>query len=213
MTADLLAEWADRVVISVPMHTATMVEKARPHLPELPHEKRARFVSQYGVSDYDADVLANDQALAAWFEQAAEGADKPKSVANWVINDLLGQLNANGQTLTETILQPVQLRDLVSMIESGKVSNSQAKEVFSILLTDGGEPSAIAKARGFEQVSDTRLLDGFIDQVLAANEKLVTEIKAGNTKGINALKGQVIKLSGGQANPKVVGDLLEQRLR
>ena len=197
----------------VPMHTATMVEKARPHLPELPHEKRARFVSQYGVSDYDADVLANDQALAAWFEQAAEGADKPKSVANWVINDLLGQLNANGQTLTETILQPVQLRDLVGMIESGKVSNSQAKEVFSILLTDGGEPSAIAKARGFEQVSDTRLLDGFIDQVLAANEKLVTEIKAGNTKGINALKGQVIKLSGGQANPKVVGDLLEQRLR
>ena len=165
------------------------------------------------MSDYDADVLASDQALAKWFEQAAEGAAKPKSIANWVLNDFLGHLNAAGQTLADAQLQPAQLRELVAMIDAGKVSNLQAKEVFSALFTEGGDPAAIAKAKGFEQVSDTSLLDGFIDQVLAANEKLVAEIKAGNAKGINALKGQVIKLSGGQANPKVVGELLEQRLR
>ncbi len=197
----------------VPIHTGPMVEKVRPTLPELPHEKRARFLSQYGLSDYDADVLASDQALARWFEQATEGAAKPKSIANWVLNDFLGQLNAAGQTLADSQLQPAQLRDLVAMVDAGKVSNLQAKEIFSVLVTEGGDPSAIAKVKGFEQVSDTSLLDGFIDQVLAANEKLVAEIKAGNAKGINALKGQVIKLSGGQANPKVVGELLEQRLR
>ena len=197
----------------VPIHTGPMVEKVRPTLPELPHEKRARFLSQYGLSDYDADVLASDQALAAWFEQAADGAAKPKSIANWVLNDFLGQLNAAGHTLADSRLKPAQLRELVAMIDASKVSNLQAKEIFSVLVTEGGDPAAIAKARGFEQVSDTSLLDGFIDQVLAANEKLVAEIKAGNAKGINALKGQVIKLSGGQANPKIVGELLEQRLR
>ena len=99
------------------------------------------------------------------------------------------------------------------MLSSGQITNAQGKDIFSVLVTEGGDPAAIAKAKGFEQVSDTSLLDGFIDQVLAANEKLVAEIKAGNAKGINALKGQVIKLSGGQANPKIVGELLEQRLR
>jgi aspartyl-tRNA(Asn)/glutamyl-tRNA(Gln) amidotransferase subunit B len=196
----------------VPLHTAELVEKVRPGLPELPHDKRTRFVSQYGVSEYDASVLASDQALAAWFEAAAVNSAKPKSIANWVINELLGALNAAGQTLEDSPIKPTQLNQLVGMVEANQISNNQAKEVFAEMASQGGEPAAIAKAKGFEQVSDTSALEGFIDQVLAENEKLVADIKAGNTKGINALKGQVIKLSGGKANPKVVGELLDQRL-
>lgn len=196
----------------VPVHTTTLVEKVRPSLPEAPHDKRERFVNQYGVSAYDADVLASDQALANWFEQAAVGATKPKSIANWVINDLLGQLNANSQTLEESIIQPVQLNQLVGLVEANQISNQQAKEVFAEMAQNGGDPAAIAKAKGFEQVSDTGLLDSLIDQVIAENEALVAGIKAGNAKGINALKGQVIKLSGGKANPRLVGELLDKRL-
>ncbi len=196
----------------VPLHTAEMVAALRPGLPELPHDKRARFVTQYEISDYDASVLASDQALANWFEQAAQGAAKPKSIANWVINDLLGVLNGAGETITDAKLQPAQLQALVGMVEGNKISNNQAKEVFAEMASTGGEPAAIAAGKGFEQVSDTGLLDGYVAQVLAANEKLVSEIKGGNAKGINALKGQVIKLSGGKANPKVVGELLEKHL-
>jgi aspartyl-tRNA(Asn)/glutamyl-tRNA(Gln) amidotransferase subunit B len=196
----------------VPLHTAEMVTRLRPTLPELPHDKRARFVSQYEISDYDASVLASDQALANWFEQAAEGSAKPKSIANWVINDLLGVLNGAGETLADSRIQPAQLKALVGMVEANKISNNQAKDVFAEMAANGGEPAAIATAKGFEQVSDTGLIDGYIAQVIAANEKLVSEIKAGNAKGINALKGQVIKLSGGKANPKTVGELLEKHL-
>lgn len=196
----------------VPLHTAKLVEKLRPTLPELPHDKRERFVSQYGISAYDADVLASDQALAQWFEQAATGSSRPKSIANWVINDLLGMLNASGQQLHESAIQPAQLNQLVAMVEGNQISNNQAKEVFSAMAQQGGDPAAIAKAKGFEQVSDTGLLDSLIDQVIADNAKLVAEIQAGNAKGINALKGQVIKLSGGKANPRLVGEMLDKRL-
>lgn len=196
----------------VPLHTETMVSEISKTLPELPHEKRARFVSQYDVSEYDANVLASDLELAAWFELAAAGSAKPKSIANWVINDLLGNLNASGQALADSLVKPVHIKTLVGMVEGNQISNNQAKEVFAEMAANGGEPGEIAKAKGFEQTSDTGLIDGLIEQVIAANEKLVSEIKAGNAKGINALKGQVIKLSGGKANPRLVGELLDKRL-
>lgn len=196
----------------LPVHTARMVEEVAARVPELPHQKRERFVRDYGVSDYDAGVLASERSLADWFETSAIGPAKPKSVANWILNDLLGHLNAAGQTLTEIPLQPAQLAALAGMVEEGKITSHQAREVFSELFAVGGDPAAIASAKGFEQVSDTAAIEALIEEVLANNASTVAEIQKGNTKAVNALRGQVIKLSGGKANPRLVGELLDKRL-
>ncbi len=195
----------------LPVRTQDAVERIRPTLPELPHDKRERFVREFGVSEYDAGVLSSERPLADWFERAAAGADRPKSVANWMINDLLGRLNAEGVALADCRVAPDQFGALVKLVDSGKINNNQAKEVFAEMFQTGGAPDQIATTRGFEQVSDSGMIDQFIDQVLAANAATVADIQNGNTKAINALRGQVIKLSGGKANPRLVGELLDKR--
>ncbi|MES2705932.1 MAG: Asp-tRNA(Asn)/Glu-tRNA(Gln) amidotransferase subunit GatB [Verrucomicrobiota bacterium] len=197
----------------LPLHTADLVAAARVQVPELPHEKRARFVRDCGLTEYDAGVLAGEKALADYFETAAAGASRPKTIANWIINDLLSALNGAGLTLVENPVSPSHLRELAALVDDGKINGAQAKEVFTELFATGAAPADIVKAKGLEQVSDTGFLDEIITQVLAANADAVEKIKAGNDKAINALKGQVMKLSQGKANPKVVGDLLETRLK
>jgi aspartyl-tRNA(Asn)/glutamyl-tRNA(Gln) amidotransferase subunit B len=198
----------------LPLHTADLVAAARTLVPELPHEKRARFVRDSGLTEYDAGVLAGEKALADYFEAAAAGATRPKSIANWIINDLLSALNAASLPLESNPVSATHLRELAALVDDGKINGAQAKEVFAELFAKpGAAPADIVKAKGLEQVSDTGFLDDIITQVLAANADAVEKIKAGNDKAINALKGQVMKLSQGKANPKVVGDLLEARLK
>jgi aspartyl-tRNA(Asn)/glutamyl-tRNA(Gln) amidotransferase subunit B len=197
----------------LPLHTADLIAAARKRVPELPHEKRARFVKEGGLTEYDAGVLASEKALADYFEAAATGAGKPKTIANWIINDLLSALNAASLTFSENPVSAAHLRELAALVDDGKINNAQAKEVFTELFATGAAPAQIVKTKGLEQVSDTGFLDEIITQVLAANADAVEKIKAGNDKAINALKGQVMKLSQGKANPKVVGDLLEARLK
>jgi aspartyl-tRNA(Asn)/glutamyl-tRNA(Gln) amidotransferase subunit B len=197
----------------VPVRTAVLVSEARSRLPELPRAKRARFERQYGLSAYDAGVLANDLALAGYFETAAKGAQKPKSVANWILNDLQSALADGERTIADCPVSPAALNELVNLVEAGTISGKQAKEVFSEMFVSGKTAAAIVKDKGIEQLSDAAALEGLCDQVITANPKPVADFKAGHTASLNFLKGQLIKLSKGTANPAMVGEILERKLR
>jgi aspartyl-tRNA(Asn)/glutamyl-tRNA(Gln) amidotransferase subunit B len=198
----------------LPLHTEPLVEKVRPLLPELPHQKRARFEADYGCSAYDASVLSSEQALAAYFEGAvaAQPGVPAKKLANWVINDLLGALKTAEVGIEDCPISAAALADLVATIESGKISGSQAKEVFAEMLTTGAAAADIIKQKGFEQVSDTGALEAMVDEILAANPDKVAEVKGGNEKAMNWFTGQLMKASKGKANPKILSDLLRSKL-
>jgi aspartyl-tRNA(Asn)/glutamyl-tRNA(Gln) amidotransferase subunit B len=196
----------------LPVRTTAWLAEVRERLPELPHTKRARFVRDHGLTPYDAGVLTGEPALAAYFEEAATGAAKPKTVANWIINELLGRLNEGQTPFARNPVPAGALRELVSLVDGGSISGARAKEVFSEMFATGAAPADIVKAKGFTQVSDTGALDGFVQQVLAANPDLVARIQAGEAKVINVLVGQVMKASGGKANPKLVSELLGKAL-
>ncbi len=197
----------------LPVRTAAILSRVREHLPELPHEKVERFESQYQITHYDASVLASDRTLADWYETAAAGSSAPKKVANWVINNLLAELNGRGLGIDECPVAPAALTGLVDLVESGKVSNNQGREIFAHLFDHPGEsPAAIAKAKGFEP-ADSGEIEGFVDQAIAANPGPVAEVQGGNDKAANFLVGQVMKLSKGKANPKQVTELVLRRIR
>jgi aspartyl-tRNA(Asn)/glutamyl-tRNA(Gln) amidotransferase subunit B len=196
----------------VPVKTDVLVAEVRDRVPELPKAKRARFVQQYQVSPYDAAVLANDLELAKYFEAAAQGAKKFKNVANWILNDLQNALSAAGKTIGDCPIPPEALDELVNLIDSGTISGKQGKEVFAEMFATGSSASAIVKEKGIEQLSDVSAIEALCDQVIAANPKPVADFKAGNVASLNFLKGQVIKLSKGKANPQLAGQILERKL-
>lgn len=196
----------------MPVRTDGLVAFARAALPELPAAKRSRYVAQYGVSPYDAAVLADDEELARYFETAAEGASKPKAVANWVLNDLISAVSAVGGTYADCALPPAGLAELVTLIDSGKISGKQGKEVFAEMFASGKPATVIVKEKGMEQLSDAGAIEALCDQVIAAHPKPVADFKAGNPAPLNFLKGQVIKLSKGQANPALTGEILARKL-
>src|SRR5947207_411077 len=197
----------------VPVRTEVLLPDARARIPELPKKKRARFVQQYEVSSYDAGVLANDLELARFFEAAAKGARKSKNVANWILNDLQNALSTAGKTISDCPIPPGALDELVNLIDSGKISSKQAKEVFAEMFASGKSATAIVQEKGIEQLSDVAAIEAFCDQVIASNPKPAADFKAGNAASLNFLKGQVIKLSNGKANPAMVGEILERKLK
>jgi aspartyl-tRNA(Asn)/glutamyl-tRNA(Gln) amidotransferase subunit B len=196
----------------VPVRSAALLEEVRSRIPELPKAKRARFVKEYAVSLYDAGVLANDLELARYFETAAKGARKPKSVANWILNDLQSALGASERAIGNCPIPPQALDELVNLIDSGKISSKQGKDVFAEMFATGKSAAAIVKEKGIEQLSDERAIEALCDQVIAANPKPAADFKAGNAASLNFLKGQVIKLSKGKANPAMVGEILRRKL-
>jgi aspartyl-tRNA(Asn)/glutamyl-tRNA(Gln) amidotransferase subunit B len=197
----------------VPVKTDVLVAEVRDRVPELPKAKRARFVQQYHVSPYDAAVLANDLELAEYFEAAAKGAKKAKNIANWILNDLRNAISAAGRNIHDCPIPPEALDELVNLIDSGKISGKQGKEVFAEMFATGKRASAIVKEKGIEQLSDSSAIEALCDEVIAANPKPVADFKAGNVASLNFLKGQVIKLSKGKANPQLVGEILERKLK
>jgi aspartyl-tRNA(Asn)/glutamyl-tRNA(Gln) amidotransferase subunit B len=197
----------------VPVKTDVLLADVRARVPELPKAKRARFVEQYQVSPYDAGVLANDLDLAGYFETAAKGAKKPKSIANWILNDLQNALSAAGKTIYDCPIPPEALDELVNLIDSGKISGKQGKEVFAEMFASGKRAAAIVKEKGIEQLSDSSAIKALCDEVIAANPKPVADFKAGNVASLNFLKGQVMKLSKGKANPQLAGEILERKLK
>ena len=197
----------------VPVKTEVLLPDARARIPELPKAKRARFVQQYEVSPYDAGVLANDLELARYFEAAAKGARKSKNVANWILNDLQNALSTAGKTISDCPIPPEALDELVNLIDSGQISGKQGKEVFAEMFASGKRAGDIVKEKGIEQLSDASAIEAFCDQVIAANPKPAADFKAGNAASLNFLKGQVMKLSKGKANPRLAGEILERKLR
>jgi aspartyl-tRNA(Asn)/glutamyl-tRNA(Gln) amidotransferase subunit B len=197
----------------VPVKTDALVAEVRQRVPELPKAKRARFVEQYQVSPYDAAVLANDLDLARYFEAAARGAHKPKNIANWILNDLQNALSDAGKSIGDCPIPPEALDELVNLIDSGKISGKQGKEVFAEMFATRKRATAIVKEKGIEQLSDLSAIEAICDKVIGANPKPVADFKAGNLASLNFLKGQVIKLSKGKANPQMVGEILERKLK
>ena len=197
----------------LPVRTANLVAKVQAILPELPHQKVARFEEDFQITHYDASVLASDGALADFYETAAKGAKSPKKVANWVINNLLGELKERELEIGDCPIAAEKIGSLLDLVEGGTISNNQAKEVFVELFeSPNSQPAEIAKAKGFEPV-DSSEVDGFIDQAIAANPGPAGEVAEGNDKAANFLTGQVMKLSRGKANPKQVTEAILAKLR
>lgn len=197
----------------LPVRSEGLLNEVRHRLPELPGAKRARFIEQYQVSPYDAGVLADELELARYFETAAQGARKPKSVANWILNDLQNALTNNGLTIAESPLAAGALDELVNLIDEGRISSKQGKDVFAEMFASGRYARAIVAEKGIAQLSDTGALEALCDEVIAAHPKPAADFRAGHAASLNFLKGQVMKLSQGKANPGLVGEILERKLQ
>ncbi len=196
----------------LPVDTRAFMDEVRTRRPELPGEKRDRFVAQYGITAYDASVLASEKALAEFYDAVAKDAKDAKTAANLVINDLLSALSAAEKTVEECPFPAAHLGELVNIIYSGAISSKQGKEVFAEMFATGNAPAAIIQEKGMEQMSDTGALEALCKQAIEASPKAVAEYKAGKVAAINAIKGQVMKLSQGKANPGVVNELLTKLL-
>ncbi|WP_119391671.1 Asp-tRNA(Asn)/Glu-tRNA(Gln) amidotransferase subunit GatB [Taklimakanibacter lacteus] len=179
-------------------------------LPELPDEKRDRFIKDYGLSAYDADVLIAERASAAYFETVAKGRDG-KTAANWVINELFGRLNKEGKDIENTPVSADQLGAVIDLIQAGTISGKIAKDVFEIVWTEGGNPAEIVEKRGLRQVTDTGAIEKAVDDIIAGNPDKVEQVKAKPTM-LGWFVGQVMKTTGGKANPQAVNQILRQKL-
>jgi aspartyl-tRNA(Asn)/glutamyl-tRNA(Gln) amidotransferase subunit B len=186
------------------------VDELAASLPELPDARRTRFVEKLGLGAYDAGVLTADKDTADYFETVAKGRDA-KAAANWVLNDLAGRLNREGLAIGDSPVSSTQLGGIIDLIASGAISGKIAKDVFDIVWTDGGDPAAIVEARGLKQVTDTGALEKVVDQIIAANPDKVADAKA-KPAALGWFVGQVMKASGGKANPQAVNALLKQKL-
>lgn len=190
--------------------TAEFVEDLKQHLPELPDQKRARFMKDFGLSAYDANVLVAERENADYFEAVAKGRDG-KLAANWVINELFGRLNKEGKAIDESPMSAAQLGAIVDLIASNAISGKIAKDLFEIVWTEGGDPAEIVDKRGMKQVTDTAAIEKVVDEVIAANPDKVEQAKA-KPSMIGWFVGQVMKASGGKANPAAVNDILKNKL-
>ncbi|WP_430512146.1 Asp-tRNA(Asn)/Glu-tRNA(Gln) amidotransferase subunit GatB [Pannonibacter phragmitetus] len=190
--------------------TQAYVDELALHLPELPDDKKARFVADYGLTPYDADVLVAEKVSADFFESVAKGRDA-KMAANWVINELFGRLNKEGLTIETSPVNAGQLGGIIDLIKEGTISGKIAKDLFEIIWTEGGEPAAVVEARGMKQVTDLGAIEAVVDQIIAANPDKVAQAKEKPTL-LGWFVGQVMKESKGKANPQAVNDLLKAKI-
>ncbi len=187
------------------------VDEIEANLPELPDAKKARFVSDFNLSDYDASVLTADLDTADYFELVANGRDG-KSSANWVINELFGRLKKDEKDITESPVTPAQLGGIIDLIASDAISGKIAKDLFEIVYTEGGDPAQIVEDKGMKQVTDLGPIEAALDEIIAANPAQVEKAQA-NPKLAGWFVGQVMKATGGKANPKAVNELVAQKLK
>jgi len=186
------------------------VEALSKNLPELPDDKKARLVDTLGLSAYDASVLVSEKPIADYFEKVASGRDG-KLAANWVINDLLGALNKSGKDIENAPVSPEQLGAILDLIKEGTISGKIAKDLFEIVLNEGGDPRQLVESRGMKQVTDTGAIEKAVDDVIAANPDKVEQARAKPTMA-GWFVGQVMKATGGKANPQAVNDLVKAKL-
>jgi aspartyl-tRNA(Asn)/glutamyl-tRNA(Gln) amidotransferase subunit B len=192
--------------------TEAFIEDLRVGLPELPDEKKRRFMVNFALSAYDADVLVAERESAAFFEAIVNGGTRdPKIAANWVINELFGRLNKEGREIEASPVAAEQIGAILDLLADGTISSKIAKEVFEIVWSEGGDPRAIVKARGLEQVTDTGAIERAIDEIIAGNPDKVEQAKT-KPAVVGWFVGQVMKASGGKANPQTVNALLKKKL-
>ena len=189
------------------------VARVQSEMTELPRVMAARFVTDYGLPEYDATTLTQSKAMAAYFEAAAKACGQAKLVSNWVMGEMSRRLNASEVGIENAPVSVAQLAAMIGRIADNTISNSAAKQVFDALWTEGGEVDAIIEAKGLKQMNDTGALEAIIDEVLAANPKNVEEFRAGNSKALNGLVGPIMKASKGKANPAQVNELLLNKLQ
>ena len=189
------------------------VERVRSEMTELPRVMAARFCADYGLSEYDASTLTQSKEMAGYFEAAAQACGQPKLASNWITGEVSRRLNATDIGLAQAPVSALQLAMLISRIADGTISNNAAKQVFDALWSgESTDVDAIIADKGLKQMNDTGALEKIIDDVLATNAKNIEEFRAGKDKAFNALVGQVMKASKGQANPAQVNELLKRRL-
>ena len=161
----------------------------------------------------DADTFVRDVGLGDYFEKIVSRSKNPKALANWVINNLRAKLTETQSTLAEVKFKDESLLELIALVEAGKISSKIAQDVFAEIFATGDAPSVIVERKGLAQVSDTNIIERFCDEAIAANPRIAEDFRAGKAAALNFLKGQVMKLSRGQANPNLVGKILEQKLK
>jgi aspartyl-tRNA(Asn)/glutamyl-tRNA(Gln) amidotransferase subunit B len=187
------------------------VERIRATLPELPDEKKARFMADYGLNEADAAALVAERATADYFERVADGRDA-KLAANWVVQELFAALNKAGKRIGQSPVSAANLGSLVGLIADGTISGRIAKDVFEAMFETGGDPAKIVEDKGLEQITDTGEIEAAVDKVIAGNPGQAGEFRGGNEKVIGWFVGQVMKATGGKANPKTVNELLRKKL-
>lgn len=190
--------------------TQAFVDDMASQLPELPDEKKARFIKDYGLTPYDADILVVEQVSADFFEDVAKGRDA-KVAANWVINELFGRINKEGLELSESPISAAQLGSIIDLIKDGTISGKIAKDLFEIVWSEGGDPAQIVEDKGMKQVTDLGAIEAIVDEIMAANPDKVEQARE-KPNLVGWFVGQVMKASRGKANPQAVNDLLKKKI-
>jgi aspartyl-tRNA(Asn)/glutamyl-tRNA(Gln) amidotransferase subunit B len=188
------------------------LEDLKSQMIELPAGRRERFLRDYGLRQYDVEVLTQTRELSDYYDRAAKASGDPRAAANWVMGDLLGALKAEGKEISDSPIAPESLGELVGLIAKGELSGKLAKEIFPKMLATGEAPRAIMEREGLKQISDSGALEKMVDDVLAANPKQVEQYRGGKATVIGFLVGQVMKASRGQANPAAVNEILRKKL-
>jgi aspartyl-tRNA(Asn)/glutamyl-tRNA(Gln) amidotransferase subunit B len=199
----------DLVPLSI---TEDRIAEIRAGLPELPAARQQRFVSKYGLPEYDARVLTTSRALADYYEACVKLYDQPKTVSNWVMGELLRELNNSGTDVSQSPVSPEKLVSLLNVVEKGMISLKVARDIFPELYASGKTPEQIVQEKGLSQISDERVLETIIEEVIAKNPSQAEQYHSGRTQVLGFLVGQVMKASGGKANPGKVNDLLRRKL-
>jgi aspartyl-tRNA(Asn)/glutamyl-tRNA(Gln) amidotransferase subunit B len=193
----------------------SFVDELKAELPELPDQKQARFIAELGLSPYDASVLVAERESAAFYEavlsKLADRGRDGKLAANWVINELFGRLNKEGRDIAASPVSAEQLADIIDLIGEGTISGKIAKDLFEIVWTEGGDPRELVETRGMKQVTDLGAIEKVVDEIVAANPDKVAQAKA-KPQMVGWFVGQVMKSSGGKANPQAVNDILKSKL-
>ncbi len=194
------------------MLEGSLITAEKGKLPEFPKARKKRFVEKLGLSDYDAEVLIQEKEIADYFEECLRSYDKPKNIANWIMGDIAGFVNAKTLQIKDIKLKPKNLAGLLSEIDSGKISGKMAKDIIIEMLETGKDAAAIISEKGLAQISDTSQLESIADEVIAENRKTVEDYSKGKENAFMFLIGQVMKKTKGKANPAVVNEVLRRKL-
>jgi len=191
----------------------TWVEEIRRSLPELPDEKKERFVKDYGIPEYDAEILTSTKAMAFYYEESVQLYPEPKTVSNWMMGDLLRELKQDEKEIDQSLLTPSHLAEMLSMMKEGTISGKIAKDVFEEMYQTGERPAKIVQVKGWTQILDTGEIERAVEKAMKANPKQVEDYQKGKEKLFGFFVGEVMKETKGKANPKLVNELLKKKLK